>query len=101
MRTYEVFFRIEDLNLYCKISAAIQNMILYYVLRSKSVVTGVPPPFPLQYNVPTIYDSILHSLQQHLQVNAGETNLALNRGQRCYDAQEKAQGYLLVCNFSH
>ena len=41
----------------------------------------------------------LHSLQQHLQVNAGETNLALNRGQRHYDAQEKAQGYLLVCNY--
>ena len=50
------------------------------------------------YNVRTIYDYILHSLQQHLQVNAGETNLALNRGQRRYDAQEKAQGYLLVCN---
>ena len=76
-------------------------MILYYVLRSKSVAIGVPPPFPFQYNDPTIYDSVLHSLQQHLEVNAGETNLALNRGQRCYDAQEKAQGYLLVCNFSH
>ena len=99
MRTYEVFFRIEYLNFYRKISAAIHNMILYYVPRSKSVAIGVLYPF--QYNDPTIYDSKLHSLQQHLQVNAGETNLALNRGQRCYDAQEKAQGYLLVCNFSH
>lgn len=37
-------------------------------------------------------------LQQHLVVNAGEAQLAIQKGQRHYDAQETAQGYMLVKN---
>ena len=36
------------------------------------------------------------SLQQHLQVSNGETNLAVQKCQRYYDMQEKAQGYAMV-----
>ena len=36
------------------------------------------------------------SVQQHLEVNAGETKHAINRGKRLLDLQSKAQGYVLV-----
>ena len=39
---------------------------------------------------------IIIILQQHLQVNKGETKLALQVAQRSHNAQERAMGYLLV-----
>ena len=39
---------------------------------------------------------LFSTLQQHLEVNAGETKHAIHRGQRLLEAQSRAQGYVLV-----
>ena len=72
------------------------QVMVYTMCSSISSLSCLLLLFLLLASLPRSPPSLPSLLQQHLQVNAGETHLGLHRGQRFINAQEKAQGYLLV-----
>ena len=83
--------------LYCSCSTVVHSCVCVCQVVSSYGVCNVfinliallvPPSLPSPYLSPSP-PSLPSLLQQHLQVNVGETHLGLHRGQRFINAQEK------------